>query len=270
MKRQIEALVKSLGKFLLPEEVVHEYRNQLISVEDSVLIIVLDSCRYDVFREVYDDQFPASEVKRAFSPADWTVPSHESIARGQIPAGDFDNPINSITDYSKGVPLAGQHESSFAVAAMPWLSDSSAVSNNFHTYFDDFYCAEDPDSCDEVLGKAREFVDGNKNFFGVINFGETHSPFDHSRPENTQEVFEGIRNGKWSAEEVKGWQADSAEMLIEEIDDFRECLPKDTLVIVTADHGEMFGEDGGLGHDTLKDAHFHDKLFEVPFLSWRE
>jgi arylsulfatase A-like enzyme len=39
-------------------------------------------------------------------------------------------------------------------------------------------------------------------------------------------------------------------------------LPKDTWVIVTADHGELFGEAGYFGHGPI----MHEKCFEVPFL----
>jgi arylsulfatase A-like enzyme len=41
-----------------------------------------------------------------------------------------------------------------------------------------------------------------------------------------------------------------------------DLLPKDTWVIVTADHGELFGEDGYFGHGPI----LHDKVLEVPFL----
>lgn len=43
---------------------------------------------------------------------------------------------------------------------------------------------------------------------------------------------------------------------------FYDMLPKDSWVIVTADHGELFGEDGYFGHGPI----LHDKVLEVPFL----
>jgi glucan phosphoethanolaminetransferase (alkaline phosphatase superfamily) len=42
---------------------------------------------------------------------------------------------------------------------------------------------------------------------------------------------------------------------------FRKC-PANTHIIVTADHGELFGEDGYFGHGPV----MHEKCFEVPFL----
>ncbi len=41
-----------------------------------------------------------------------------------------------------------------------------------------------------------------------------------------------------------------------------DMLPQDTWVIVTADHGELFGENGYFGHGPI----LHDKVLEVPFL----
>ena len=42
---------------------------------------------------------------------------------------------------------------------------------------------------------------------------------------------------------------------------FEKC-PPNTHIIVTADHGELFGEDGFFGHGPI----FHEKVFEVPFV----
>ena len=39
----------------------------------------------------------------------------------------------------------------------------------------------------------------------------------------------------------------------------------DTIVIVTADHGELFGEMGYFGHGPI----MHEKCFEVPFVEGR-
>ena len=41
-----------------------------------------------------------------------------------------------------------------------------------------------------------------------------------------------------------------------------DLVPKNTTIIVTADHGELFGEAGYFGHGPI----MHDKCFEVPYL----
>jgi arylsulfatase A-like enzyme len=41
-----------------------------------------------------------------------------------------------------------------------------------------------------------------------------------------------------------------------------EKLPENTWLVVTSDHGELFGEDGYFGHGPIN----HDKVLEVPFV----
>ncbi len=45
---------------------------------------------------------------------------------------------------------------------------------------------------------------------------------------------------------------------------FARC-PDNTHVIITSDHGELFGEDGYFGHGPI----MHEKVFEVPFIEGR-
>jgi glucan phosphoethanolaminetransferase (alkaline phosphatase superfamily) len=54
------------------------------------------------------------------------------------------------------------------------------------------------------------------------------------------------------------------------ISEFRDEIPPGTQVIITADHGELLGEDGSVGHNPNLDIKFHKKLHEVPFLQWVE
>ena len=41
-----------------------------------------------------------------------------------------------------------------------------------------------------------------------------------------------------------------------------DALPAGTWVVVTSDHGELFGEDRFFGHGPIA----HEKVFEVPFV----
>ena len=44
-----------------------------------------------------------------------------------------------------------------------------------------------------------------------------------------------------------------------------DALPENSWVIVTADHGELFGEQGYFGHGPI----IHEKVLEVPFVEGR-
>jgi arylsulfatase A-like enzyme len=41
-----------------------------------------------------------------------------------------------------------------------------------------------------------------------------------------------------------------------------DIVPPRTWIIVTSDHGELFGEEGWFGHGPI----VHEKVFEVPFV----
>ena len=41
-----------------------------------------------------------------------------------------------------------------------------------------------------------------------------------------------------------------------------EMVPRDTWIVVTSDHGELFGEGGYFGHGPIS----HEKVLEVPFV----
>jgi arylsulfatase A-like enzyme len=41
-----------------------------------------------------------------------------------------------------------------------------------------------------------------------------------------------------------------------------DTVPAGTWIVVTADHGELFGEGGFFGHGPI----MHEKVFEVPFI----
>lgn len=263
---QLQVLAKSVGKSLLPEKAKEYYkRERLEEIDNSVMIFVLDSCRFDSFKEAYDGQLPAKNIRKAKSPSNWTLPSHESIARGFLPFGDFENPLN-VFDLEMGVPLPRQFNYSFDVTSMPYLSDSPYIQNYFHRHFDSYHCTEDSASSTEILKRARKEIPEDKSFFGLINFGETHSPYKKHYERSTQDILDMLDNNEVSYNELHQQQIESATTLLEKIEAFLENIPEGTLVIVTADHGELFGEGGGFGHNPKMRAVFHPKLYEVPLI----
>ncbi|MFB6217125.1 MAG: hypothetical protein ABEJ72_09220 [Candidatus Aenigmatarchaeota archaeon] len=151
---------------------------------------------------------------------------------------------------------------------MPYLSDSPDVGNHLHTHFDDYFCAEKVDSAEDVLDNARSFMESRSSFFGLINMGETHSPYRNYESRSTRDIIGGVDSGEFTYEELQGDQVSAAGELIQRISVFRDSIPGGTKVIVTSDHGELFGEGGGFGHNPHKKAVFHEKLFEVPLVSW--
>ena len=46
------------------------------------------------------------------------------------------------------------------------------------------------------------------------------------------------------------------------VEELFDMVPKNTYITITADHGELFGEDGYFGHGPIQ----HEKVLEVPFV----
>jgi len=63
-------------------------------------------------------------------------------------------------------------------------------------------------------------------------------------------------------DQLKERQVDTVRYLDKVFEELWDLVPKNTWVVVTADHGELFGEGGYFGHGPI----MHEKCFEVPFL----
>ena len=57
-------------------------------------------------------------------------------------------------------------------------------------------------------------------------------------------------------------QIQSVKYLDGVVEELFDIAPKNTWITITADHGELFGEDGYFGHGPIN----HPKVFEVPFV----
>jgi hypothetical protein len=118
--------------------------------------------------------------------------------------------------------------------------------------------------------------------FLFCNIGETHYPYmltdaDLPRISGLHGVVKGmddlIRSGGLTKDEGAFFSSDMMARLhdqqvrcVEYVDgligDLMDKAPSNTYFIVTADHGELFGEDDYFGHGPI----MHPKVFEVPFV----
>jgi arylsulfatase A-like enzyme len=63
-------------------------------------------------------------------------------------------------------------------------------------------------------------------------------------------------------EQLRARQIDTVRYLDDVFTELFDTVPKNTHIIITADHGELFGEMGYFGHGPI----MHEKCFEVPYL----
>jgi arylsulfatase A-like enzyme len=132
-----------------------------------------------------------------------------------------------------------------------------------------------------MLDRLR--FDGEGPSFHLLNVGETHYPF--AVPGEAPDQWPRLSGVHGTLQRLDApWRDDApapfdqrqlAALRERQIDAVRyldgvfarlfDLVPPNTWITVTADHGELFGEDGYFGHGPIQ----HDKVFEVPFLEGR-
>jgi membrane-anchored protein YejM (alkaline phosphatase superfamily) len=110
----------------------------------------------------------------------------------------------------------------------------------------------------------------DKPFFAFMNLIETHSPYMHygadreeygikARGEMSFPPVENPEERKVRGAKLHQAQVEAAEYCDSLLPELFKNLPENTLVILTADHGEAFGEDGFWGHGI-----YHPTVMNVP------
>lgn len=243
-------------------------------------------------------------AERRYSYASWTAPSHYNLLTGLLPhrspTGVFASEVykdeylayaerlGTEVDFSKLLPglwlpgfLRGIGYETGARVSLPVLNPRTGINRDFDSY----RLMPKHNDMSGLLDSVH-FSSGRPSFW-MLNVGETHYPYVGAG-EDPGELphISGVHGvakrlstgaGLVSAEEAPGFfDADGMERLHERqvttlrgldrcFEHLFDTVPKDTWVVVTADHGELFGEEGYFGHGPIA----HDKVFEVPFVEGR-
>jgi arylsulfatase A-like enzyme len=269
---------------------------------NSLVWLILDSCRYDSFKRARRPHFDAfaadnhTQVERRWSYASWTGPAHYAFLMGLVPhtnpAGVFASEVyrQEYVKWSDRLGVAGLDFARFLPhlslprllrelgyrtvgrVSLPVLNEATPLA----AHFDDYHLVADHADFAGMIAEMT-FPPGRPMFY-FLNLGETHYPYMLTGPElprlsGLHGVLRGLAQDQ-PATEV-GPFFDPALMTrlheqqvrcVEHVDALfarlREKCPRGTHFIITADHGELFGEDGHFGHGPV----MHEKVFEVPYL----
>lgn len=172
-----------------------------------------------------------------------------------------------------------------ALVSMPVLNQTTIINQ----HFDRYQLMNSHNDFNAILDQLL-FEDEVPSFY-LINVGETHYPYtipgesgDHlPRVHGVHGVFkhmdDSVMQGRPTidpklAEDffhmdkllaLKEKQRTNVEYLDGLFEKLYDLVPENTHIIVTADHGECFGESGYFGHGPI----FHEKVFEVFFVEGR-
>jgi arylsulfatase A-like enzyme len=138
-----------------------------------------------------------------------------------------------------------------------------------------------------AMVREMKFSEEKPSFY-LLNVGETHYPYAlPDEPPETWPRISGVHGVfKHLDEEVVGGQlVEKQETFFDDaklrmlrdrqieavrhidrvVEELFDIAPPNTYITITADHGELFGEEGFFGHGPIQ----HDKVYEVPFVEAR-
>lgn len=264
---------------------------------NNLVYVIMDSCRYDSQQAAATPNMDRlGRVEMRYSYASWTSPAHYVLLMGlsphTSPTGVFASEVYK-EDFITWRDRLGIPDLEFK-AFIPELSLPAKLQKigyrtvgrvslpvlnqftTFSTFFDDYRLMENHNDFSGMIDEM-EFSENQPSFF-FFNLGETHYPYMLTKEEapilhGVHGVFKGLGRGASDAPKEEFFDQ-------EEMDRLRSCqiraceyvdgllgklfekVPAETHIIVTADHGELFGEGGYFGHGPV----FHPKVFEVPFV----
>lgn len=263
----------------------------------NLVIVVLDSCRWDSFeRAAPRNILRLGEAAPRWSWASWTAPSHYNLLSGLLPHEsppqvyasevyrsafeehgrrlgvdlDFEQMLPGL--WLPGFLKWGLGYRTGALVSLPVLNPSTGINRDFDHY--------------ELMAAHNDFgamldqlwFDNHRPSFWLLNLGETHYPYVPAGVDPgplphlsglhgaVRDLGDGGAPPPWFDEatlrSLHQRQVDAVSAVDRLFERFYGLLPPDTWVIVTADHGELFGEDGYFGHGPIQ----HDLLYRVPFV----
>ena len=170
-----------------------------------------------------------------------------------------------------------------AMVSLPVLNPKTILNTGFDTYK-----LMEKHNDMRAMVRQMSFSEERPNFF-LLNVGETHYPYalpdeppdQWPRISGVHGVFKHLDDevvgGKLlvkkgakpdrffndkKMEELRQRQITAVKHLDRVVEELFDTVPKNTFITITADHGELFGEEGYFGHGPI----YHEKVWEVPFV----
>ena len=115
---------------------------------------------------------------------------------------------------------------------------------------------------DIMVAHGQAVMRGSKHACVVVDLPQgTYETSSHQAIASAAHTF--VETGCQAVKLEGGTEiADTVRYLDKVFEELYDHVPENTHIIVTADHGELFGEKGYFGHGPI----MHDKVFEVPYV----
>lgn len=253
---------------------------------DSILFITLDSCRYDSFETAHAPHMKSlGQLHKAAAPGYFTYSSHAAMFMGFTPgiAGRMEPLINP--KFAKifkivGTSWPGKGSELMALegkniidglkrkgyctigsAAMGWFDTGTETGKILSGDFDHFNFSGHNGLRYQIDWLQQQLNEIDCPAFVFLNIGETHVPYYYKGapwdPTDNPCVPFGTAN---DASECRRRQVACVEWVDTEIAPLLEAFAN-KLVVLCADHGDCWGEDGLWEHGIC-----HPKVIDVPLI----
>ncbi len=246
------------------------------------------------------DSFSGDSIlfRNAYSTSTWTLPAHSSMLTGLYPSEHKAIVCSSKGNESAALPLGkeittitevmkneGYYTSAFV--SCPWLKRKWGLDQGFLKYDDVWWKTRDRIS-GRTTGRAREWLKTHDDLpiFMFLHYYDPHAPyypgnkkfregldtkFGNIEPKEFQawKVMEGKKEkpDKRETKKIKEWYNAEIRYVDYNISRIMETLKnlglyEESLIIITSDHGECFGEHNIWGHGRQP----YPELTRVPLL----
>ena len=275
---------------------------------NNYIIVILDSCRYDAFMAAAPKTVSTlGEVKRCWSYASWTAPSHYNLLMGLLPHSSPKQVYASEyykQDFLKFQERLGAEKVEFkslvpqlflptflkwkmgyhthAMVSLPVLNPATLINKDFDTF------TLMPTHNDMAAMVDRLTFSDDRPSFYLLNVGETHYPYvlpgepsdEWPKIHGVHGVFKHLDDvvvggqlveteadgdrffDQYKLDLLRERQVNAVRYLDGVFERLFDVVPPNTYITITADHGELFGEEGYFGHGPIN----HEKVYEVPFV----
>ncbi|MET9690372.1 STM4013/SEN3800 family hydrolase [Streptomyces sp. NPDC006514] len=253
---------------------------EVIESGTNILFVTLDSLRYDVARATMHgghtprlaEILPGGQWEERRTPGTFTLPAHMAFFHGflpklptpdqpprlwecQPPAFKTVEPGTFVFDASNLLAGLVQHGyRTVCIGGVTYFSRETPLGSVLPDLFDEDhwrpeFCSPEPDSTRHQVDQALAVADAHQDrpLFLFVNVSATHVPHGH-----------------YLGESVDSWKSQAAALtyadehlgrLVAGLTTTKRCL-----VIMCADHGDAFGEDGyhgrGIAHPTVMNVPF--------------
>ncbi len=231
------------------------------------------------------ERFAAGAVvfDNAFAQATQTQPSHWVILTGQDAEVHRDAAIRRGSRYGGPTLAQALKSAGFAtggfIGGMTMTRPASGLDRGFDVYDDEgFSLTREARPAEEVVDGALRWIrrqDGP--WFALVHLFDAHAPYTPGDPRRYDPDYTGTADGSWSSirsEWTRPWMSarDIAHVraryhaevteLDAELGRLLAAVPDDTVVVVTADHGESFAHGYYFNHAEV----VYDDVLHVPLV----